>query len=280
MAVQFCQAKGISQRRACTLVSLARSSARYSKKTLEPDPLVSQLSKLREANPRFGSRRLHALLKREGETVNYKRVERLVRMNHLQVARKKRPRVPIDKKKTVVSQALYPHHVWTIDFQEDALINGKKVKILNILDEFTREWLLGEASFSSSAEWVKSSLSTLFSSHGVPHSLRSDNGSEFIAHLMKNYLVESGSSASYIDPGKPWQNGIVESFHGKLRDEFLNRECFSSVLEMNVSLQVHRRWYNEERPHSSLQYRTPLAYRREKSKERESMVLTQQMAQL
>jgi putative transposase len=259
-ALQFYQEKGISERRSCFLLKLGRSSARYVKNEKVIDPILSKIENLREKNPRFGSRRLHALLRKEGEEVNHKRVERLVQENHLQVPKKKRYKVPQDKKKPPAIVPERQNHVWTLDFQEDALASGRKVKILNILDEFTRTWLFAEASFSSSAEWVRDTLSTLFRVHGVPEYLRSDNGSEFIAHLVKVFLLEQGCSSAYIDKGKPWQNGIVESFHGKVRDEFLNRESFSSLPELNGSLQSHRHWYNEERPHSSLGYQTPLAF--------------------
>ena len=196
----------------------------------------------------------------EGVKVNYKRVERLFREAKLQVPRKKRVRIPASEQKSVVEQALYPHHIWCIDFQEDALLDGAKVKILNVLDEFTREWLFGRASLIKSAHWVKQTLRVLFEQGNTPASVRSDNGGEFIALTVKAFLLESGSESAFIEKGCPWENGIIESFHGKLRDEFLNRECFTTLAEFNIRLEAHRLWYNEKRPHSSLRYEPPHAF--------------------
>ena len=162
----------------------------------------------------------------------------------LQVPRKKRVRIPASEQKSVVEQALYPHHIWCIDFQEDALLDGAKVKILNVLDEFTREWLFGRASLIKSAHWVKQTLRVLFEQGNTPASVRSDNGGEFIALTVKAFLLESGSESAFIEKGCPWENGIIESFHGKLRDEFLNRECFTTLAEFNIRLETHRLWYN------------------------------------
>jgi transposase InsO family protein len=161
---------------------------------------------------------------------------------------------------TVPCKAEYPNHVWTLDFQEDALIGGKKVKILNILDEFTREWLEVVAGATTSAALVMRTLLPLFARRGTPEFLRSDNGGEFIAGQLKQLLEEARVASYFIDPGSPWQNGFIESFHSHLRDELLNREAFATLTEIRHQLASHRLWYNQERIHSSLDYITPEEY--------------------
>ncbi len=147
--------------------------------------------------------------------------------------------------------------MWSYDFQEDALASGRKLRLLSILDEFTREWLSVSVGVSLTSQAVLAALKPLFAMRGAPCFVRSDNGSEFIAGEVQAWLKDSGSAPQYIDPGCPWQNGFQESFHGKVRDELLNREVFVSVAEAQARLEAHRRWYNEERPHSSLQYLPP-----------------------
>ena len=159
--------------------------------------------------------------------------------------------------RTVPCQAERPNHVWSYDFQEDSLLSGRKIRLLSVLDEFTREWLSVTVGVSLTGQAVLGALKPLFALRGVPCFVRSDNGSEFIATEVQVWLKESGSAPQYIAPGCPWQNGFQESFHGKVRDELLNREVFVSVAEAKARLEGHRRWYNEERPHSSLQYLPP-----------------------
>jgi putative transposase len=220
---------------------------------------VSELRQIRDKQPRFGILRAHALLRRAGQVINHKRVERVWRKHGLQVPR--RPKKPkIKTGRSVPCQAERPDHVWCYDFQEDALISGRKLRVLNILDEFTRQWLSVTVGVSLSSQAVITALRPLFAARGMPAFVRSDNGPEFIADEVKAWLAGSGSAPYYIDPGCPWQNGFVESFHGKLRDEFLSREVFVSVKEAQVRLETHRRWYNEERPHSSLNYLTPVEF--------------------
>jgi transposase InsO family protein len=223
--------------------------------------LKEQLLSIREEFSRFGLRRAHALVNRTatatGEPpINHKRVERVWRLLGLQVLgrlRKKKAR----RSTPTVQAAQHPGHVWCCDFIEDALASGRVIRILSVLDEYTREWLGVVAGVSLPSRSVVALLSRLFRERGVPEFLRCDNGSEFIASDLQAWLSGRGTSASYIAPGKPWQNGHQESFHSRLRDEFLNREVFLSVLEAQVKLEGHRRWYNQERPHSSLRYRSP-----------------------
>jgi putative transposase len=241
------------------LIGLARATARYQAGPDQDEPLVSQLQQIKQAQPRFGIRRAHALLRRAGQTVNHKRVERVWCRYGFQVPR--RPKKPkIKTGRSVPCQAERPNHVWSYDFQEDALISGRKVRLLSVLDEFTREWLSVTVGVSLTSQAVVAALRPLFITRAVPSFVRSDNGPEFIAAEVKAWLESCGSAPHYIDPGCPWQNGFQESFHGKLRDEFLNREVFASVKEAQVRLGTHRLWYNEERPHSSLKYLTPVEF--------------------
>jgi transposase InsO family protein len=206
------------------------------------------------------------LLRAEGIAVNHKKVERLWRAAGLQVPRRRRrsfKKSRVEAQPQVPCVAAYPDHVWTYDFIEDGLMDGRKLRILNVLDEFTREWLAVKAGASMSGKAVAAVLDPLFQARGVPSFLRSDNGGEFVAVEVKAALTAAGATPAYIAPGSPWQNGFVESFHGKLRDECLDREVFLTVKETQVCLNQHQRFYNEERPHSALGYVPPAAFRRD-----------------
>lgn len=268
--MSFAVEHGMSERRACTLAGLHRSTNRYRTKLRFGDSeLLERLKSLREKHSRFGIPRMVALLRQSGFLVNHKRVERLWRAAGYQVIRRrkrswKRPKkVEVQQPEIEAPQlAEYPDHVWSYDFIEDGLVDGRKLRILNVLDEYTREWLAVKAGVSMSGRAVVSVLVPLFRERGAPGFVRSDNGGEFIAAEVKEALRLAGATPAYIAPGSPWQNGFVESFHGKLRDECLDREVFVSVKETQVCLEGQRRFYNEERPHSSLGYASPRAFRR------------------
>ena len=267
-AVTVAVKRGLSERRASRLIGVHRSSVRYRAVARTGDAaLLVKLRQIKEQYPRFGVPRVVAMLKREGtpfDAVNRKRVERLWRLAGLQVARRRRQKRQKPPERSVTPyQAEYPNHVWTYDFIEDALLDGRKIRLLNILDEFTREWVAVKAGASMSGKAVVGTLLPLFRERGVPTFLRSDNGGEFIASEVKEALTAAGAKPLYIDPGSPWQNGFVESFHGKLRDEFLEAETFRNLREAQVCLEGHRRFYNEVRPHSSLRYLTPNQFRKE-----------------
>ncbi len=251
----------LSERQSCRLAKVARSSARYQAHPRNDQAVQEQLEAIKQKHPRFGSPRVHALLRAGGQIINHKRVERLWRKSGLQVPQRPKKR-RIKTGRSIPCQAERPNHVWSYDFQEDALLSGRKLRLLNILDEFTREWLSVTVGVSLTSQAVLAALKPLFALRGVPCFVRSDNGPEFIASEVQGWLHENGSAPHYIDPGCPWQNGFTESFHGKLRDEFLDREVFASVTEAQVRLETQRRWYNEERPHSSLKYRPPAAFAR------------------
>jgi transposase InsO family protein len=225
--------------------------------------LLERLRQIKAKHPRFGTPRVTALLRTAGATVNHKRVERLWQAAEFQVVPRKRRwrRARTAPLEAVPCRAEKPNHVWSYDIIEDALIGGRKLRILNVLDEYTREWLAVKVNTSMSGAAVATALCPLFEQRGVPTFLRSDQGSEFIAAEVKTALAAVGATPAYIAAGSPWQNGFVESFHGKLRDECLDREAFLSVRESQVCLEQHRRFYNEERPHSSVGYMAPAAFR-------------------
>lgn len=266
-AVTFAVGRGVPQRRAAALANMHRSSARYRPVSRAADAeLVARLQRIRQAHPRFGVPRVLAQLRAQGVCANHKRVERLWRAAGFQVVRRrkrawKRPKV--EPQPNVPCTAEHPNHVWTYDFIEDGLMSGRKLRMLNVLDEFTREWLAVKVGASMSGKAVAGVLTVLFGERGAPAFVRSDNGGEFVAAEVREALRAAGATASFIAPGSPWQNGFVESFHGRLRDEFLDRETFLSLKETQVCAEGHRRFYNEERPHSALGYKAPAAFRRE-----------------
>ncbi len=248
--------QGISERRACHLVGIARSLFRYALRPRDQAGLVERLQEIARAHPRYGYRRAWALLCRHGERINPKRVFRLWTMLGLAVPqrRKRKRRRGVG---AFPQKAEHPDHVWTYDFLHDCCSDGANLKLLSVVDEFTRESLAIEVARSLPARALKQVLGRLFVERGIPRFLRSDNGPEFIAEELTIWLELSGAGTIYIDPGSPWQNGFGESFNGKLRDECLNAEWFRSLSEAQLTIETWRLAYNDERPHSSLGYKTP-----------------------
>jgi putative transposase len=240
-------------------VGLARSTARYSSRPRPRDSeLAERLRALAVQHPRFGYRRIGVLLRRAGERVNAKRVYRLWQREGLSIKRsiKKQRRVGSPQERAIAAQR--PNGVWTVDFLEDRTVSGQKLRLLTVTDEFTRESLAIEVGRSLPAEKVAATLERVIGERGTaPAYLRSDNGPEFLAQGLQGCLQRAGVQTAYIEKGKPWQNGYAESFHSRFRDEFLNGEVFLSIVDARVRVGVWRRWYNEERPHSSLEYQTP-----------------------
>jgi putative transposase len=222
--------------------------------------LSRQLREIAIRQPRYGYRRATALLKQEGEAINPKRVYRLWRKQGLALPRR-RPR------KRVARQSLRPFaaqqvgQVWAYDFVFDGCANGQKLKMLTVVDEWSRECLAIEVGARINSGKVLEVLGKLMSEHGQPQYLRSDNGPEFVAQQVKDWLKRSGVQTAYIEGGKPWQNGVNESFNGKFRDECLSLEWFKNRAEARVVIEQWRRHYNECRPHSSLGYQTPAQFR-------------------
>lgn len=249
-AVRFLVAGSLSVERACQLVAIHRSTFRYVAHPADDEPLLAKIKELAERHPRYGYRRISALLRRE-EPVNQKRVRRLWRQHRLQVPRISRRR-RLRKPPTQRLVAAYPGHIWAYDFVEDALANGTPLRILTVMDEFTREGLALDVDVSASAERVLGVLAALIAQHGAPAHLRSDNGPEFVATAVKLWLAQRSVQTLYIDAGKPWQNGKEECFNGTVRDECLNMHSFGSLAEAWMRLCAFQKEYNTVRPHSSL----------------------------
>lgn len=258
-AVQFLLGGGLSVQRACALLQLHRSTFLYTAHPRDDAPLVARMQTLAAHNPRYGYRRIDALLN-QTERVNHKRVKRLWRKHRLQVPRVVRKR--LRRERPARLQAAYPGHIWAYDFVEDALADGRKLYILTVMDEFTREGLALDVALTTSAERVIGVVTALIAQHGAPGNLRSDNGAEFVAKAVQMWLVECGVATLYIDPGKPWQNGKEERFNGTVRDECLNLHVFNSLAEACVRLNAFRDHYNTARPHSRLGYLSPLAFKK------------------
>jgi putative transposase len=257
-AVEFFVAGGLSVQRACALVQIHRSTFRYVAHPTDDTPLLRQIETLASQHPRYGYRRINVLINRS-EKVNQKRVRRLWRQHGLQVRRVVRKRTRRVRPERL--QAAYPGHIWAYDFVEDALADGKALRILTVMDEFTREGLAIDVAVATSAERVIGVLTALFAQHGAPAHLRSDNGAEFVAIAVQTWLAQCGVQTLYIEPGKPWQNGKEERFNGTVRDECLNLHIFTSLAEACVRLSAFRQHYNTERPHSQLGYLTPLVFK-------------------
>jgi transposase InsO family protein len=208
---------------------------------------------------RYGYRRVTALLKAEGWVVNHKRVERIWREEGLKVPRRqpKRARLWLNDGSCIRLRPTHAGHVWSYDFTMGRTHDGRPLKLLTVLDEYTRECLEIEVARRIRSDDVLDCLPHLFARHGPPEHLRSDNGPEFTAKVVRQWLGRVGVRTLYIEPGSPWENGYVESFNGKLKDELIDREIFYSLKEAQVLVEQWRREYNTVRPHSALGYRPP-----------------------
>ena len=227
--------------------------------------LLEEMRRLVANYPRYGSERVHELLVGTGWRVNSKRVHRLWKQEHLQVPRKqrKRRRLPGHSANGCVRyRAKYPHHVWSYDFLTDRTEDGRQLKLRVVIDEFTRECLALEAARRFTAQDVMLTLQYLFAVRTIPKHIRSDNGPEFIAKEIQRWLHQSSVGTLYVRKASPWENGYVESFNGKLRDELLNRELFLSLPEARYVLDEWRVEYNERRPHSGIGWQTPAKFAR------------------
>jgi transposase InsO family protein len=250
----------VSQRRACRVTGQPRATQRYVPRPATDEPaLIARIIALATRFGRYGYRRITALLRQEGWRVNHKRVERLWRQEGLRVPAKqpKRGRLWLADGSLVRRRAERPNHVWSYDFVFDRTADGRPVRLLAIVDEYTRECLSLDVARRLRSDDVLARLAQLFVERGPPTYLRSDNGPEFTATAVREWLRRVGVTTLFIQPGSPWENGYVESFNGKLRDECLNRERFDTLLEAQVLIEGWRREYNHIRPHSALGYRPP-----------------------
>jgi len=246
----------VSERRSCQLVSLSRPGFHYQERKSD-GALLEKLQSIAREHPRYGYRRACAVLRRSGDEINPKRVHRVWKQAQLSLPLRRRRKRRCGGSRINCSQALSPNHVWTYDFVFDRCANGQQVKLLTVVDEYTRESLAIRAATSIKSGAVIEVLSRLIAERGAPAYLRSDKGSEFVATRVKEWLRQQGIQTLYIEPGSPWQNARGESFNGRLRDECLNVEWFRNLREARAVIETWRRHYNEARPHSSLDYRTP-----------------------
>jgi putative transposase len=251
---------GISERFACRVLGQHRSTQRKISKTTDDEAaLTADIIALAIQYGRYGYRRITALLRNTGWVVNVKRVERIWRREGLKVPAKqpKRGRLWLNDGSCVRLRPEHPNHVWSYDFVEDRLHNGKKYRMLNVIDEFTRECITIRPARQLKSTDVIDVLSDLFILRGIPGHIRSDNGPEFVAKAVRDWITAVGAKTAYIMPGSPWENGYCESFNSKLRDELLNGEIFYTLEEARVIIERWRRHYNTVRPHSSLGYKPP-----------------------
>jgi putative transposase len=255
--------KDVSERRACEVLDQPRMTQRYKGKQPDRDKaLTRRIKQIAKKYKRYGYRMITAKLRQDGWNVNHKRVQRIWQKEGLQMHYRRRLKKTQGggENSCAVKQAEHIDHVWTYDFMSDQTEDGRKLKLLTVLDEFTRESLTIEVGRSIKAKDVMAVLEYLFLVRGIPKFIRSDNGPEFIANAIKKWFSEKNVETLYIAPGSPWENGYIESFNGKLRDEVLNREIFHSVKEAKVIVESWRLEYNNHRPHSGLGYMTPAAF--------------------
>lgn len=259
--VAYARSRGLSGRRACAVLSVARSTLGYQSRLAARDaPALAAMRRLAAQYPRYGYRRIRIFLKREGHVMSTDRTHRLWRQAGLQVPRRRpRRRVATSRPRPLPPTAT--NHVWAYDFVFDTCANGQSLKCLTVVDEWTRECLAIDVAGGIRSGRVIEVLAQLVSVHGAPRYLRSDNGPEFVAAAILRWLADASIETALIDPGKPWQNATDESFNGKLRDEYLSLQWFRNRVDAKVGIEQWRRHYNQVRPHSSLAYLTPLEFK-------------------
>ena len=244
----------VSERRVCGLMTMAMSSYRYRSKRSD-EPLRTKLVELAREKPRFGYRRLHVLLRRGGENVNHKRLHRVYREAGLAIRRKKRKHCVREGKPLVARTSA--NQEWALDFVHDAVECGRTIRVLSVVDAYTRECLALEVDTSFASRRVTRVLEAIITERGVPQAIRCDNGPELTSRHFLAWCIERQIELVHIQPGKPMQNGRVESFNGRMREECLNLSWFQNLFDARRKIAAWRKEYNEERPHSSLGYKTP-----------------------
>ena len=249
-----------SERHACRLVGIGRSTHRYVAHRAQPEALVKRLRELAAERPRFGYRRLYVMLRREGFAFNHKRIYRLYRADGLAVRRRIRRRRAAARARVVFAAATRANERWAMDFVSDALFNGRKFRALTVMDHCTREGLAIEIDFSLPALRVVRVLDRVIAERGTPDLMVIDNGTEFAGKVLDAWAYANGIKLHFIRPGKPTDNGHCESFNGRFRDEFLNENWFVDLRDAIDKAEAWRIDFNHVRPHSSLGYLTPIEF--------------------
>lgn len=271
-----CTEYGVSRRRACSLVDLERSSFYYQGRGQEDGNLLERLKEIAAVRRRFGYRRLTLMLRREGKTVNHKKVYRLYREEGLQVRKRKKKSTAKWRGETMEAPER-ANQTWSLDFASDVMADGRRIRLLTVVDMFTRECLELEVDTSISGYRVARVLDRIVDQRERPERLVSDNGPEFTGKAMDAWAYKHGVKLHFIQPGKPMQNGHVESFIGKLRDECLNEHWFIGLNDARRTVEAWRQDYNTQRPHSSLGNKTPEEFTAEwafsRQKEEEKLTL-------
>ena len=250
----------VSERRACQVLEQPRSTQRHVLNVNEAtERLTERITELACEYGRYGYRRITVLLNSEGWQVNHKRVERIWRQEGLKVPKRqpKRRRLWFNDGSCIRLRPTHKDHVWSYDFVAERTSDGRAIRMLNIIDEYTRECLAIRVDRKITASDIIDTLADVFIKRGTPQFIRSDNGPEFVAQLIRQWLKDLGVKTAFIEPGSPWENGYIESFNGKFRDELLNGEIFDTIFEARVITEKWRNHYNRIRPHSSLKYRPP-----------------------
>lgn len=250
---------GRSEQRACVLVGISRSCYRYRPRPPTDGELRQRLKKLADQKKRYGARRLHVLVKKEGLVINHKRTERIYREEHLALRRKPRKKLPSGLR-VPLPQPTLPNEQWAIDFVHDMTATSRRFRCLTVLDIFTRECLAVRVDTSISGKAVIDTLQRLLGFRGKPQTIVLDNGPELTSNVLQSWAEGKAIHLAYIRPGKPIDNAFIESFQGKFRDECLDQHWFTSLPEARQIIEQWREEYNHERPHSSLGDLTPMEF--------------------
>jgi putative transposase len=259
MATEVKDRHGVSGRRACRLIGLAHSTRWYRSIRREDTALRMRLKEVAASRPRFGYRRVYVMLRREGWRVNHKRIYRLYREEGLQV-RTKRRRKQVSRSRVALQQALAPRERWSMDFVADALVEERRIRIFTVVDNYTRECVCLKVGYTMPSAGVIEGLEQAIKGYGKPNVITCDNGTEFTSNQFDAWAHARAIAIDFITPGKPTQNGLIESFNGRLRDECLNVNWFASLGQAQRVIEQWRRDYNETRPHSSIGDLAPAAY--------------------
>lgn len=255
----LCKAHGVSQRRACATMQVDRSTVRYQSKRPDDSALREEIKLVAKERRRFGYRRIQVMLERKGIFMNHKKLRRIYAEEKLQVRRRGGRKRALGTRKPMVLPDS-PNQRWSLDFVNDAFTDGRRFRILTVIDDYTRENLALVADTSLSGLRVSRELDQIIAERGMPTTIVSDNGTEFTSMAILQWVQNNGIDWHYIAPGKPQQNGFIESFNGKLRDECLNETLFTTLAEAKETLKYWKDDYNQERPHSALGNLTPLEF--------------------